>query len=101
MLPLPHPSTLSKLISAQKCEFGFNKTSLTAINTYFNGKQQRDCQGILMFDEVQLRETLEYNSSTHRFDGYVDFGDGMEGGCTALANHALVLMYRPFNDNWV
>lgn len=59
-----------------------------------------------MFDEIQLRETLEFNSQTHHFDGFIDYGEYTgeivkDSDRAKFANHALVIMFRPLNDNWV
>lgn len=105
ILPLPHTRTLRNLIAGQRCQFGVNGVAIKAIGTQLKGKPRRDRQGVVIFDEVKLRETVEYNSHTNRFDGYVDFGeenvDLTENQQNKLANHALVLMYRPLNDSWV
>lgn len=106
ILPLPHKDTLAALIAAQKCGFGFNQTSMEAIRKAFIGKPRRDKQGVLIFDEIQLRETMEFNTQGHRFDGFIDYGEYTgeilkTSDKTKLANHALVLMFRPLNDNWV
>lgn len=106
LLPLPHPNTLSKLIAGQPCEFGLNISALSAIKNHFHDKPRRDRQGVLIFDEIQLRETVNYNHHSHRLDGFIDYGQENsdlipEHERDSLANHALVIMYRPFNDSWV
>jgi hypothetical protein len=106
ILPLPHPRTIGKLLAGHPSEFGFSNTSLDSIKRSMSGKSERDRQGTLVFDEVQLRESLDFNKGTLKFDGFIDYADYTEelmsdGDKGKLANHALVLMYRPLNDSWV
>jgi len=64
LLPLPHPSTIQRLISGSPCEFGFSTVALESIRREFTGKTRRDRQGVLVFDEVKLRKTLDFNKGT-------------------------------------
>jgi len=106
MLPFPHPTSLRRLISGQQCQFGFNEIALESIKASMNNKLQRDRQGSLIFDEIHLRETLDFNKATKRFDGFIDYAEFNEeflpdSDKTKLADHALVLMYRPLTGSWV
>lgn len=106
LLSLPHPNTLRNLLCGQKCDFGFNDVSLDAIRRYFEKSDERDRQGVVIFDEVQLREGVEFSRRNLKFIGFVDFAEFNdvlveENDKSKLANHALVLMFRPFNDSWV
>lgn len=103
-MPLPHPRTLQKLISGQRSNFGINQTSLSAIQRNLGECKPRDRQGVLIFDEMKLREGIEFNKQTSRLNGYVDFGDILDdvgASNPTMADHALVVMYRPLYDFWV
>ncbi|CAL8136098.1 unnamed protein product [Orchesella dallaii] len=89
----------------QKCEYGFSDVSFKAIEQQFLKRGRRDRQGILIFDELQLRETMDFNRRQMKFTGFVDYGDCsseamLEAEKGKRANHAVVLMYRPFNYSW-
>jgi len=74
-----------------------------AIQREFAGKPKRDRQGVLVFDEMKLRKTLDFNKGTLKFDGYVNYGELNDDLQLRpeLADHALVFLYRPYNSTWV
>ncbi|CAG7831105.1 unnamed protein product [Allacma fusca] len=64
-----------------------------------------DKQGAIIFVEMKVRERLSFNAQTMEFDGFIDYGDSDD--CikpqkkgSVLADHALVLLFRPFNAKW-
>lgn len=106
ILPLPHPKTIQKLLSGEVCKFGFSSVALDAIEREMLGKKRQHRQGVLIFDEIQLRETLDFNKGSLKFDGFIDFAEYTDEllekkDFQQLADHALVFMYRPFNGSWV
>jgi len=106
LLPLPHPKTIQRLLLGSPCEFGFNDTSMSAIQREMCNKSRKYRQGVLSFDEIKLRKSLDFNKGTLKFDGFINYGELTEAilgddKTTEFADHALVFMYRPYNSNWV
>jgi uracil DNA glycosylase len=62
-------------------------------------KTEKQKQGILVLDEVFLRESISVNSQT--YIGLEDFGDKLENKSSQKANHALVFMWQSLADNVV
>ncbi|KAG0416296.1 hypothetical protein HPB47_006512 [Ixodes persulcatus] len=82
-------------------EYGFNKVALEAIQAYFNSKPGSSNYGTLLIDEMKLRESVECNPSTYKFDGFVDFSGTAPEANGKLADHALVVMFVPIFESWV
>lgn len=102
LLPLPAESHLRKLVKGMKCRYGINKHAVDAISNYFSDKDENSRNGILIFDEVKLREEMQFNSNSLKVDGFIDLGGSTpETNKIQLANHALVFMYVPLLFNWV
>jgi len=64
-------------------------------------KTEKQKQGILVLDEVFLRESISVNSQTLTYIGLEDFGDELENKSSQKANHALVFMWQSLADNVV
>ena len=103
LLPLPSESHLRKLCKGFKSNYGVNGNAINAIKeAYANEKDENKRLGILIFDEVKLREDIRFNSSTLKIDGFVDLGDETpDSNKNILANHALVFMFVPLLCNWI
>jgi len=54
----------------------------------FLSKEQR--HGMLIYDEIMLRESIDVDSKTLTYTGIEDFGQETSG---LKANHGLVIMY--------
>lgn len=64
-------------------------------------KTEQQRQGIIVLDEVYLRESLSVNSQTLTYMGLEDFGNELETKGAQKANHALVFMWQSLADNLV
>jgi hypothetical protein len=66
-------------------------------------KPRAERMGSLVLDEMSIASSVEFNSQELKFDGFVDFGDlvTIDEQSNSLADHALVLMFRPYRSNWV
>lgn len=64
-------------------------------------KTEKQKQGILVLDEVFLRESISVNSQTLTYIGLEDFGDELENKSSQKANHAFVFMWQSLADNVV
>lgn len=100
-LPLPSTSRLVQLLKGLPCEYGLNKFALESIQLQMTSKPDNQTYGCIIIDEVKLRETTEFNRTTCKFDGFIDYGDVARADGGQLADHALVIMFNPMFDSWV
>ncbi|KAH8027288.1 hypothetical protein HPB51_004115 [Rhipicephalus microplus] len=100
-LPLPTTSRLNQVLSGVPCEYGYNQVVLKALEAFFSSKRDVEECGTLVLDEIKLREGVDFNKSTYKFDGFVEFENTGEKSKAILADHALVLMFIPLFHNWV
>lgn len=70
------------MLSGMSCHFGFNEFALKAIQRAFTGLSEKDKLGSLVWDEIAIKETLEFNPQTFQFDGFVDLNE--ESGCNIV-----------------
>uniref|UniRef100_T1INS8 Transposable element P transposase-like RNase H domain-containing protein n=1 Tax=Strigamia maritima TaxID=126957 RepID=T1INS8_STRMM len=102
LLPLPSVRSLQRLLRGVKCTYGLNMRALDAIKTAFAEISENNRIGVIIFDEIKLRETIDFNQTTYKFDGFVDLGEFTPTSQKQqLADHALVFMFVPFKFNWV
>lgn len=94
---LPHAKTLSTWYTSIKGEPGINSESLELIKQRIKNSSYQ-LIGALMFDEMAIRQHIDYNSGT--ICGYVDFGNNIENDCTLLAKEALVFCVVCLNQHW-
>lgn len=101
LLPLPCPSTLRRLLSSSDNKFGFNELALQNIKSAMEGKKASDRWGCLMFDEMTITGDVTFDPKLLEWHGIVDYGDGKDPPERGIADHALVFIFRPFNEDWV
>ena len=102
ILPLPSLSTKRRLLSCMPCTFGLNSFALSAIRRPLPDKPKEEKMDSLVLDEMSIAQSVEINSQELKFNGFVDFGDLVTvEECNGLADHALVLMFRPYRSNRV
>lgn len=101
MLPLPSMSRLLQILKGIPCKYGFNVVSLEAIQKQMHNKAQHLTLGTLILDEIKLKQMFDFNKSTYKVDGFVDYGGVTEEGTKQLADHALVFMFVPLFEGWV
>lgn len=103
LLPLPSEKYLQKLCKGLKCPYGLNTHAIDAIaQCYKDEADENKRYGVVIFDEVKLREELQFNNASLKVDGFVDFGElTPDSHKNQLANHALVFMFVPFMQSWV
>ncbi|KAH8020055.1 hypothetical protein HPB51_023938 [Rhipicephalus microplus] len=101
LLPLPSCSRLHQVLSSVSCEHGYNHMVLQALEAFFAGKRDVEKYGTLVLDEIKLREGVQFNKSTYKFDDFVEFESTGEQSKAILADHALVIMFIPLLHNWV
>ncbi|XP_075526178.1 uncharacterized protein LOC142557858 isoform X1 [Dermacentor variabilis] len=101
LLPLPSKARLQQIISGIPCRFGFNEVALRNIKLHFHDKDQLKQYGVLLLDEIKLKQAVAFNKASCRMDGFVDYGDLKAENPNQLADHALVLMFVPLFEGWV
>lgn len=72
LLLLPSISLLYQLLHVLKCEYGINKH---AIKSEFEGLNEDKRFGILIFDDIKLREGTRFKKSNLKLDGFVNLGE--------------------------
>lgn len=102
ILPLPHPNSLRPLLSSSDCGFVFNKLALEHIAKVLNNLDPHLRYGTLMLDEMSIIKDLSWDSKMLRWNGVINFGSDIKAAAKkGLADHVLVLVYRPFRQKWV
>lgn len=122
ILPLPCHSTICSYLQNSNVGCGFDKNFFSLFSEEVRLLPDLAKNGILSFDEIQVRTALDVNVKNMTFDGLIDFGyeegdeeeenesdkkiDENEETCTDLsdvqADHALVFLYsslaQPFHQ---
>ena len=103
LLPLPHPTTIRRLLSSMPCSFGQNEFALASIKRHLDGKSKSMRYGSLVWDEMAIKEDITFNSQKLQFDGHVDFGNEIiiNKHSGQLADHALLFVFRPYLSSWI
>ena len=109
ILPLPSPSVLRKMISAVSGSFGFNHFAIKELADYMRNRPLNERYCSLMWDEITISSEITFNKNTFQFEGFVDHNWGdtefnpednrAEPQDDRLADHALVLIVRPYMIN--
>lgn len=101
LLPLPSKARLRQIIKGIPCKYGFNQVALNSIKGHFCDKSHLRRLGVLLLDEVKLKQGISFNKTSCKMDGFVDYGDVTAPNANQLADHALVLMLVPLFEDWV
>ena len=104
ILPLPSLATLRRYISCMPCSFGINQWALDAIGKALANEPKALKLGSLMWDEMSVETTLDFDAQKLRFEGFVDYGNGtmnLSAQKDQLADHALVYIFRPYRFSWI
>ncbi|KAH9383950.1 hypothetical protein HPB48_025894 [Haemaphysalis longicornis] len=99
ILPLPCVKTIRKYLAMVGMQCGFDADCFEALKTKLDSKTDFERHGMLLFDEILVRERKSVNSKTLTYTGLVDYGE-KDQQCSELANHALVFMFCPFGDSY-
>jgi len=102
ILPLPHPDRIRQMLSSTSCRFGFNEVALDAIKNELANRPPEKRWGTLIWDEMKIKRDISWNKSLLEWRGRVDYGDGMTIPIPdGIADHVLVLMFRPYTGRWI
>lgn len=75
LLPLPHPKTVRQLLSSTKTTCGFDEEFLLLLVKKVQHMPSSGKHGVLLFDEISLRESLQVNSLNLSYIGLKDYGE--------------------------
>lgn len=103
ILPLPCPNSIRAHLLAVEIGCGFDKKIFKLLKKKFMNKSEQGRQGVIVVDEVFLRESISVNSRTLSYIGLEDYGDEIitNNSQKEKANHALVYMWQSLADNLV
>lgn len=95
---LPSISQIRKWINVTNVTPGFGEEVFGRLSTKAKSMSEDEKQCVLMFDEMSIKKSLEYNSKLDVVEGFQDLGPlGREN---TLATHALVFMTRGLKHPW-
>lgn len=105
ILPLPDKSMIKRIISHMPCQMGFNEFALKAIKIALKKLPRSLRYGSLVWDEMSLAQSVNFNAQLLKMDGFVDYGGAIKKKYVKhegqLADHALVFLFRPYRASWV
>jgi len=78
ILPLPCPKTIRRYLSLVKSKCGFDKDFFLLLKKKFSLMSNSEKHGMLVFDEISLRESIRVNTNTLTYQGFEDFGSDVE-----------------------
>ncbi|CAI6375478.1 unnamed protein product [Macrosiphum euphorbiae] len=108
ILPLPCTRTIRKYLSIINTSCGFDPKFFEIFKMNLSTKPEMQKPGLLLLDEMSVRESISVNSKTVTYSGLIDFGPKDED-LTSLpkptslndkATHALVFMFQPLAGNY-
>ncbi|KAB0803465.1 hypothetical protein PPYR_00435 [Photinus pyralis] len=95
---LPSPSTISRWLNAIEYKPGHNKKLFKTIALKCNAMSAKIKECVLAFDEMALKQCLEYNTKEDVIQGYEDLGE--LGRQPVFAKQALVFIIRGLYSSW-
>ncbi|CAK1592309.1 unnamed protein product [Parnassius mnemosyne] len=93
---LPSPSTLNNLLRLFSLNVGINDNIFNSLREKVKKQLPSNNEYILIFDEMSIREHLQYNNKEDMVEGYQDHG--VHGRTNQVATHALVFMVKSIRE---
>lgn len=103
IMPLPCVSTIRKYLSKISLKCGLDEEFFKAFSLKMDKKSEYQRHGILIFDEMHVRESVSLNVKNIKLVGLQDFGNCsnlIQKGSNRFVNHALVFMFTALADNY-
>jgi len=95
---LPAFSSLRRWMGDFNFTTGINPQIFEVLQNLFRDKDLKDKDCVLVWDEMSIKEFVEFNKSSDMFEGLVDSGD--HGRKLETANEVLVFMIHGINFKW-
>jgi len=93
-LPLPSPKTIKRYLSLVNTTCGFDENFFQLLKTKIDLLKNEERHGILVFDEIFLRESLSVNTNKLTYIIFEDLGDGITSERYGeKADHGLVFLF--------
>lgn len=101
ILPLPSRSTIYRYLRTVNVKCGFNKDFFKALRKKLSTLPLISRHGVLLFDEMQIRKSISFNSKTVTFQGLkTTVTDGEDLTMNDVADHALVFTFSSLGANF-
>ena len=95
---LPSVSTLRRCMRQVSVYPGFNENILQALKLQVSSMPSTSSLCAIVFDEMSIKESVNYNKERDEVEGLEDFGSG--GKSQYIANHATVFLVRGLIAKW-
>lgn len=95
---LPHPVTVHRYRELNKINPGLDPNVIENLRKLTSKFKRRQKLCHLIFDEVVIKKSLEYNKPDDVIDGFVDHGDGKRS--FSIASKCLFFMIKGTCSNW-
>lgn len=99
ILPLPCTRTIRMYLSLINTQCGFYEKFFLLFKKKVAMLKKEEKHGVLVFDEIFLRESLQVNSQTLTYSGLENFGGEIESS-GLKANHGLVFLFQSLGANF-
>lgn len=101
IIPLPCINTVRKYLLAIKIGCGFDPNFFKLLKNKFSSKNKFQRKGIVLLDEISLRESICVNSRTLTYIGLEDCGGEIDSkqGSNLKANNALIFKWQSLGEN--
>lgn len=83
-----------------KTKCGFDPKFFELLKTSFAAKTEFQRHGVLLVDEMGVRESVNVASENLTYTGLVDLGDDAEHNFKETADHGLVFLFQPLYDDY-
>lgn len=100
-LPLPSPKTIKRYLSLVNTTCGFDDKFFQLFKKKIDLLKNEERHGILVFDEIFLRESLSVNTNKLTYIGFEDLGDEITSEKYGeKADHGLVFLFRSLASSY-
>jgi len=98
---LPCARTIRRYLSLTKTGCGFDSNFFLLLKKKLSSMKDEEKHGILIVDEISLRESIEVNTNCLTYTGLEDFGEDADiQHYGEKANHGLVFMFQSLHSNF-
>lgn len=95
---LPGLTSIKRWIGNLRCLPGLNTSLFKQLKTKVDAMSRQEKYCSLVFDEIKIKNVLEYNKYLDLVEGYEDLGS--KGRTNQLAGQAMVFMIRGLYSSW-